>query len=158
MNPEDKKTALRMISSGLYIVTSRHGEDMSAATVSWLNQASFIPPLIMMGVRTSSHTHALLEASKICAVHFLGRDQKHIAENFFKPVKREGGKIGGMEFEELITGAPVLKDAPACVECNVLDSVKRGDHTVFVLEVIEAHLRRAVPALGMRDTPWQYGG
>lgn len=158
MDLEAKKTALRMISSGLYIVTSRHGEDMSAATVSWLNQASFTPPLIMMGVRPDSHTHALLEQGKVCVIHFLGRDQKQIAENFFKKVHREGNKIGGMEFEEKITGAPVLKDAPAYVECKVVGSVKHGDHSVFVVEVIEAEVRKPVDSLGMRDTPWHYGG
>ncbi|MBI4971476.1 MAG: flavin reductase family protein [Candidatus Omnitrophica bacterium] len=158
MNPEAKKIALRMISSGLYILTSRHGEDMSAATVSWVNQASFTPPLIMMGIRTDSHTHAVLEAGKVCAIHFLGRDQQHIAEKFFKPVKHEGNKIGGMEFETKITGAPILKIAPAYVECKVVDSLKRGDHSVFVVEVLEAEVRNATEALGMRDTPWHYGG
>ena len=158
MNPEHKKSALRMISSGLYIVTSRHEDDMSAATVSWLNQASFQPPLIMMGVRTDSHTHALLEKGKVCTVHFLGRDQKHVAEAFFKPVKREGNKIGGLEFEEKITGAPVLKDVPAYVECKVVNSMKHGDHSVFLVEVIDAEVRQPVDSLGMRDTPWHYGG
>jgi len=158
MDIEAKKTALRMISSGLYIVTSEHEGDMSAATVSWLNQASFQPPLIMMGIRLDSHTHALLEKGKHCTVHFLGRDQKHIAENFFKPVKREGNKIGGMEFETKITGAPILKDVPAYVECNITGSLKLGDHTVFVAEVIGVEVRQPVPSLGMRDTPWHYGG
>lgn len=158
MDFEAKKTALRMISSGLYIVTSHHGEEMSAATVSWLNQASFTPPLIMMGIRTDSHTHALLEKGKVCAVHFLGRDQQHIAETFFKPVKREGNKIGGMEFEQKATGSPVLKNVPAYVECKVLGSVKLGDHTVFVAEVVNAEVRQHVPSMGMRDTPWHYGG
>src|SRR5262249_15548947 len=144
MNPEEKKTALRMISSGLYVVTSRHEEDMSAATISWLNQASFVPPLVMMGVRTDSHTHALLEKSKVCVIHFLSREQKHIAENFFKPVHREGNKIGGMIFETKITGAPILKDVPAYVECKVVDSLKHGDHSVFLVEVVDVSVREAV--------------
>lgn len=158
MDLEAKKIALRMISSGLYIVTSSNGNDVSAATISWLNQASFQPPLIMMGIRKDSHTHALLEKTKVCAVHFLGRDQKHIAEAFFKPTKREGNKLSGWEYETKITGAPILKNVPAYVECKIVGSLPCGDHTVFVAEVIEAQVRENVPSLGLRDTPWHYGG
>ena len=159
MDIEAKKIALRMISSGLYIVTSAGGAEVSAATVSWLNQASFDPPLIMMGVRKDSHTHALLEKSKVCAIHFLGREQKHIAESFFKPSKLEGSTINGQEFEKgPLTGSPILKDVPAYVECKIVDSIQRGDHSVFVAEVLEASVRQNIPSLGMRDTPWHYGG
>ncbi len=158
MDLEAKKIALRMISSGLYIITCKHGEEASGATLSWLNQASFTPPMVSMGIRKESHTHALIEKTKKCAIHFLNREQKDIAETFFKPVELDGTTLGGLEFEIKTTGAPILKGLPAYIECEIKNQLDEGDHTIYLAEVIEAEVRENVPSLGMRDTPWHYGG
>ena len=44
MNPDDKKTALRMIPYGLYVLTAKHDDNTAAATVHWVTQTSFDPP------------------------------------------------------------------------------------------------------------------
>jgi flavin reductase (DIM6/NTAB) family NADH-FMN oxidoreductase RutF len=51
MDPNAKKTALRMIPYGLYVLTAK-GKDgaIGAATVNWVTQASFTPPLVAIGV------------------------------------------------------------------------------------------------------------
>ena len=68
----------------------------------------------------------------------LGKDQGAIAFTFFKPATREGQKISGEPFRWGTTGAPILEHAPAFVECRLVDSVERGDHSIFVGEVVEA--------------------
>ena len=57
------------------------------------------------------------------------------------------------------TGAPLLTDAPAWIETRVRDRVERGDHTVFVCEVVGAGLKTPdfAPLL-LSSTPWNYGG
>ena len=47
MDEDAKKTALRMIPYGMYVLTSK-SEDVSAATVNWLTQTSFSPPLVLV--------------------------------------------------------------------------------------------------------------
>ena len=54
MDQDAKKTALRMIPYGMYVLTSKDGKDVSAATVNWLTQTSFAPPLVAMGVKGDS--------------------------------------------------------------------------------------------------------
>ena len=54
MDPEARKTALRMISHGLYLLTVQHQGRYNASTVSWLSQASLDPPLVMVGVRVDT--------------------------------------------------------------------------------------------------------
>ena len=51
MNVTDKKHALRMFTNGVYILTSRSDEGFGAATVTWVSQASFTPPLLTVAVR-----------------------------------------------------------------------------------------------------------
>ena len=52
MDEEAEKAALRMISYGMYVLTSdsKDGRDVGAATVNWLTQTSFPPPLVAVGV------------------------------------------------------------------------------------------------------------
>ena len=49
MDPQAKKVALRAINYGLYVLTAKDGDELAAASVNWLSQASFEPPLIMVG-------------------------------------------------------------------------------------------------------------
>ncbi|MCH7760192.1 flavin reductase family protein [candidate division TA06 bacterium] len=158
MDPEAKKKALRMISYGLYVLTTKYEDEITAGTVNWLSQASFEPPIVMVGIKKDSSLHRLIKKSNTFAVHILGKDQKKFAQNFFKPSKVEGNKISGAPFEIGKSGSPLLLDPPAFFECNVIASIERGDHTVFVNEVIEAGVRREEEPLAMRDTGWSYGG
>jgi len=158
MNLEAKKKALRMITYGLYILTSKSGDRYSAGTVNWLSQASFEPPLVMVGVRRDSGLYGVISESNVFAVNILGSEQKEIASAFFKPTIVEGDKINGYKFEFGETGSPLLVDLPAFFECKVVDKVERGDHAIFVGEVVNAGVRNETKPLIMWDTGWFYGG
>ena len=145
MDANTKKTALRMIPYGLYVLTAKGKDDaVAAATVNWVTQASFAPPLVVVGVKTDSHAHALIKESKAFALNVLGKGQTAMAFTFFKPATREGQTISGEPFRWGSTGAPVLERTPAFVECRLVDTVERGDHSVFVGEVVEAGLPKPV--------------
>ncbi len=62
MNPDHKKTALRMIPYGLFVLTSQTDQkDMVASTVTFVSQASIDPPLIMTAIKKKSHTNYIFE-------------------------------------------------------------------------------------------------
>ncbi|MCS7142324.1 MAG: flavin reductase family protein [Aigarchaeota archaeon] len=160
MDQEVKRRVLRLLTYGLYVLTTRHGDEISASTVNWVSQASFTPPLLMLAIKRGSRTHELIERSNTFVLNILGSDQKDVAQSFFKETTVEGNRINGLPFEPgPITGAPVLTELPAWVECKVRSAVKDGDHTVFVAEVVEVGLRRPnAKPLVMWDTGWFYGG
>ncbi len=49
MDETAKKTVLRMIPYGLFVVSTRDGDTVNAAAVNWVTQASFAPPLVVLG-------------------------------------------------------------------------------------------------------------
>ncbi|KAA0236038.1 MAG: FMN reductase (NADH) RutF [Acidimicrobiales bacterium] len=160
MDPAAKKSALRAINYGLYVLTANEGDAYAASGVNWLSQASFEPPLVMVGVNTDSGAHELIERTGEFAVNVLGKDQLDVGKAFFRSTTVENGTINGHEFEPgPATGSPLLLETPYWFEARVLDSVKIGDHSVFVGEVIEAGVRdgSAQPLL-LRDTGMNYGG
>lgn len=151
---------MRLATYGLYVVTAADGNDVAAGTLNWLSQASFAPPLVMVGVKAESGLHALIERSGAFAVNVLAAGQKDVASAFFRSTEVVSGRINGYPFEPgPETGAPLLPDLLAWFEARVTDVVKRGDHTVFVAEVVDAGLRDAeAKPLEMWDTGWFYGG
>jgi len=145
----------------MFVMTATHAGTIAASTLTWISQCSFHPPLVMIGVQSNSATHAVIEASGALAVHFLAEDQQEIAQKFFRPPEDGGdGRLHGLRYEPgPETGSPILVDLPAWLEARVLDRVARGDHTVYVCEVVEAGSRRPdfAPLL-LANTPWSYGG
>jgi flavin reductase (DIM6/NTAB) family NADH-FMN oxidoreductase RutF len=138
MDQNMKKTALRMIPYGLYVLTAESGSGIAAATVNWVTQASFAPPLVAVGVKVDSHAHTVIKESNAFALNVLGKTQQALAFTFFKPAERQGATISGEPFRAGTTGSPILTSAPAFVECRLVATVEKGDHSVFVGEVVEA--------------------
>ena len=144
MEPNAKKTALRMIPYGLYVLTAE-GKDgsVAAAAINWVTQASFDPPLIVLGVKADSAAHAMIQDRRVFALNILGKGQQDLAFKFFKPAMRDGNTISGEPFRPGANGAPILERVPAAVECTLIDVVQRGDHSIFVGEVTNALVMRA---------------
>jgi len=146
MDANAKKIALRMIPYGLYVLTAE-GKDgrVAASTVNWVTQTAFDPPLVVVGVKADSGAHALIKEARAFALNILGKNQKDIAFTFFKPLERDGNEIGGQPFHSGILGAPIFENMPGFVECALVETVEKGDHSVFIGEVKHAGIAEAAP-------------
>jgi len=159
MDPKVRQKTLRLISNGVYVLTARCGERFGAATVSWVSQISFRPPLVMAAVRRESNVFQCLADSGSAVLHIVGEGQRDIARRFFHPTAAAGGTLNGEPFAEGHTAAPVLPRLPAHVECRVQSVVDAGgDHAMVILEAVEAECHEPVRPLTIAQTPWHYGG
>lgn len=159
LDEKAKKTMLRKIPHGLYICGVKDGEEMNGFTSSWVMQTSFQPPLIVNCVRTDSGSHEMVKNSGVFALSFLDSNQKDMAATFFQPKKKVGDKLEDVEFYEgPETGCPIIKDSLGYIECKVVDTSDKGDHTIYVAEVIGSGIHREGEQLRLETTGWQYGG
>ncbi len=150
MDSDQKKTALRMIPYGLYVLTGKDaGGEIAAATVNWVTQTAFDPPLLVVGVKSDSSAHQVIKDAGVFALNILGKGQGDIGYTFFKPTQVEGNTLSGQPFSVGQNGAPVLEAVPAYLECNLVETVEKGDHSIFVGEVTEAVVR--TPPEGRAD-------
>jgi flavin reductase (DIM6/NTAB) family NADH-FMN oxidoreductase RutF len=149
VDADAKKTTLRMIPYGLYVLTAESGGQVAAATVNWVTQTAFAPPLVVVGVKTDSGAYATIKKAGHFALNMLGKGQGGIAFAFFKPAQVADGKISGQVYKAGATGAPILTGLAAAVECKVVEIVERGDHHIVIGEVVEAHLMQ--PPTGRPD-------
>jgi flavin reductase (DIM6/NTAB) family NADH-FMN oxidoreductase RutF len=136
MDQDAKKTALRMIPYGIYVLTADDEKgNVAAATVNWVTQTAFAPPLVVVGVKTDSGAYGIVKNTRNFTLNMLGKEHKGLAFTFFKPEAVHKGA----------NGALILDAALAAVECKVTSIVEQGDHHIVVAEVIEAHLPNPIP-------------
>jgi flavin reductase (DIM6/NTAB) family NADH-FMN oxidoreductase RutF len=158
MDDAAKKTALRMIPYGIYVLSARASDGTPhAATVNWVTQTAFSPPLIAIAVKADSGVYAALKASRKGALSILGKGQTGVAFTFFKPVVAEGATLSGEAAHDSPGGAPILDSAAASLDLSVVEIVERGDHHVFIAEVTAATVAHPIEGrpddavLAMRD-------
>ena len=140
MDDDAKKTALRMIPYGIYVITAENDGEIAAATVNWVTQTAFAPPLVVVGVKTDSGAYGISKAAGNFALNMLGKGQQGLAFGFFKPATRDGNTVSGEPFHAGSSGAPILDNAIASVECQIVDIIEQGDHHIFVGEVVDANV------------------
>ncbi len=158
MEAEIKKKVLRKLTYGMWVIAAAAGDDVEASSITWCMQGSFKPPLVVVGVRGDTHLRKVIESGKAFALHLLSAAQQDLAEAFTKPTVVEAGKIGGIAWQPGKTGAPLLAGFSAWLEARVTDTVTRGDHVIFVAEVVEAGMTEDVAPLALATTGWTYGG
>ena len=157
MNEKYRQQSLRMLSYGVYILSSVNEGEYCVSTVTWVSQASFEPPMISVCIKRNSASYEIVKQRGEFILHLLGDTQKELASTFFKPTIFENEKLNGQEFS-LESNLPLLKDIPAYIQCKVVEILENGDHPLFLAEVVDAKINNDSNPLELRKTGWTYGG
>ena len=157
-----RRRVLWSLPYGLYIVGSRAGDRHNGMTLNWATQVAFEPKLIGIGVEHEALTHELISSSSVFSLNTVARDDRAIVRKFTKPVDvdLEAMTLNGFPFHHGVSGAPILDQAPAFLDCEVRQTVETGNHTFFVAEIVEAGFQadEETEVLRMEDTRMNYGG
>jgi flavin reductase (DIM6/NTAB) family NADH-FMN oxidoreductase RutF len=158
-----RRRVLWKMPSGLYVVGSTDGgERRNGMTLNWTTQLGFDPKLLGIGVEHAAFTHELITAGGVFSLNLLDREDRQIVRKFTKPVEVDLGAktLNGFRFHDGKTGAPVLDQAVAYLDCEVRQSVDTGSHTLFLGEIVDCGFQKDedTPVLRMEDTRMNYGG
>ncbi len=153
--------ALRLLSGGLFVLTSCAEETVHAAAVSWVSQASAEPALVLVALRRNSHLAQAVRNAHRFALNILGQEQEEVARSFLEHqvLSAAAADLVGEEFRLSAARCPLLTNALAWLECRVAAELQSpGDHSLILGEVTAAGVRREGLPLTLLDTPWNYGG
>jgi flavin reductase (DIM6/NTAB) family NADH-FMN oxidoreductase RutF len=150
--------ALDRLVYGVHIITLRSKEVINAFTASWVSQVSFEPPLIMVAVHREHFSHFLLERGDNFAVNILGEEQGELAKLFYTPVDSEKQERVGVLFTTGKSGAPILREAMAYLDCQLVASYDAGDHTIYLGQVIDSDVAREGNPLTTQQLGERYAG
>lgn len=151
--------ALRKITYGFYILTSKFEDRYGAGTVCWVSQVSFEPPLVMTAVKANTHLRNVIKDSGVFAINVVGKAEKPMLWPFAKETRYEDGRLNGYKFETGQLGCPLINGLPAYFECKVVETIEPGDHTIYIGEVVNPGVRNpdAEPLIEW-ETDLRYGG
>jgi flavin reductase (DIM6/NTAB) family NADH-FMN oxidoreductase RutF len=157
-----RRRLLWKMPSGLYVLGSRAGERRNGMTINWVTQVSFDPKLVAVAIERTAYTHELVVDGGAFTVNFVAQEDRAIVRKFTKPVDVDLGArtLNGFAYHDAITGAPILDQAVAYVDCEVRQQVEVGSHSLFVGEIVDAAFQvpEDTPVLAMHDTRMNYGG
>jgi len=142
--------ALKKILNGVYIIGARQGERINGMTAVWVTRLSFKPQLVGVAIGHSRFTHPMIEESGVFSISVLGPGQVDLARHFGFKSGRDTDKFSGISHMTKVTGAPILKDALAYLDCKVVSQHETGDHTFFVGEVLDGAVCREGDAVVYR--------
>jgi flavin reductase (DIM6/NTAB) family NADH-FMN oxidoreductase RutF len=112
-------------------------------TLAWAMPTSISPPMVAISIAPRRHSHALIEKSKEFAVNIptidmldetsfcgtaSGRNHDKFKETGLTPLPANKVK------------APLIKECVANLECKLRTQCTSGDHTIFVGEIVDAHV------------------
>jgi flavin reductase (DIM6/NTAB) family NADH-FMN oxidoreductase RutF len=166
MTPEQALTdvrsdALRLLTSGLYVMTTCVEDTLHGATVVWVTQVSSEPLLVLMALRRNSHLAQAVRKAHRFALNILAVDQDALAEHFFDHTVTPATSIDlqGFAYRPATGHCPLLTDAMAWLECRLAaEPESPGDHALFLSEVTGTGVRREGQPMVLWDTTWSYGG
>ena len=131
VSSEEFRNALSRFPAGVTIVTVKAGDSVHGLTVSAFASVSPDPPLVAVMVDHRHRAFELLETEGATfAVSILGQDQVELS-NRFAWVKDEDRFALG-KWRQSVTGAPVLADALAWLDCTILERLVAGSHTIYI--------------------------
>ena len=112
-----------------------------------------------VSVEDTAVTHGLIAGGGAFSLCLVDREDRAIVRKFVKPVE-DDGTLNGFDVFEGVTGAPILSQCVAWLDCEVRQSVETGGHTQFVGEVVDCEFEKdeGTPVLRMEDTRMNYGG
>jgi flavin reductase (DIM6/NTAB) family NADH-FMN oxidoreductase RutF/DNA-binding GntR family transcriptional regulator len=128
--------------SGVTLVTTRTDEGDFGMTASSVTSLSVDPPMMLACLNRSSSTCTAVSRSGAYVVNVLGQGHGHLASQF---ATQGADKFAGLRLTRGVGGAPVLADALARIECEVVEEVSAATHTIFLGRVVRAEAAEGSP-------------
>jgi flavin reductase (DIM6/NTAB) family NADH-FMN oxidoreductase RutF len=127
------RNSMRLLAGGVTIVASAFQGRRSGLTATAVCSLALSPPRILASINVQGHTYDIVTRSRCMSVNLLARDHEHLAERFAaKRAARDEDRFVHGEWKEHATGAPLLADALAALDCRVTDIIPLDTHAILI--------------------------
>lgn len=142
------RAALGHFAASVAVVTTKTAAGRHAGiTVTAFTSLSLDPPLVLVCIDKRAKLHGELQEGKAFAVNFLTADQETVSRRF---ASSQGDQFEGFGFHEGAAGVPLINDVLTAIECQTVNLLDGGDHTIVVGQVEATHLGQGKPLVYFR--------
>jgi flavorubredoxin/flavin reductase (DIM6/NTAB) family NADH-FMN oxidoreductase RutF len=139
----DLDKAIGRISSGLYIITTKKGDRSGAMVASWVTQASFDPPGFTVAVAKDRAIESLLQVGDQFILNILEEgNYQTLMKHFLKRFGPGEDRFAGVNTRTANNGSPILADALAYLECEVVSRMECADHWIVYNKVADGRVSK----------------
>ena len=132
----DLDKAIGRISGGLYIITAKKDDISSAMLASWVSQASFDPPGFTVAVAKDRAIESLMQVGDRFVLNILEESNyQHLMKHFLKRFPPGADRFAGVKTQTAENGSPILTDALAYLECEVVSRMECSDHWIVYSKI-----------------------
>jgi len=148
IDPATFRSVLGRFASGVTVVTIRDAQGADhGMTISAFCSLSLSPPLVLICVEHGASMYDALAHTSRFAVSVLDASQEELARRF---AEEHPDRFDGIGFTRGLTGAALIDDCLAVIECEVQSRHPGGDHTIVIGSVIAAETHDGRPLLYYR--------
>jgi flavin reductase (DIM6/NTAB) family NADH-FMN oxidoreductase RutF len=150
-NAETFRLAMREFASGVAIVAAGRDETRSGCTATSLCSLSMDPPTLIVCLALRSATLATIRAEGVFGLSILAGQHAELAERFAGGGGLHGAaRFAGCDWTHLTTGAPLLQQAVALIDCEVEEAIERHTHAIVIGRVVAMKAESRRPLLHWR--------
>jgi flavin reductase (DIM6/NTAB) family NADH-FMN oxidoreductase RutF len=114
-------------------------EEQNILTVSWVGTLCTNPPMCYISVRPERHSYEIIKKNMEFVINLTTKDLAYATDwcgvksgkdfNKFEEMKLTPGKASMVK-------APIIEEAPLCIECRVREVISLGSHDMFIADVV----------------------
>lgn len=139
----DLDKAIGRISGGLYIITTKKGDRSGAMVASWVTQASFDPPGFTVAVAKDRAIESLMQVGDQFVLNILEEgNYQTLMKHFLKRFGPGEDRFAGVDTRTANNGSPILADAHAYLECEVVSRMECADHWIVYNKVTDGRVSK----------------
>lgn len=93
------------------------------------------PPTLLVCINQSARSHDMFVENGILCVNVLAGAHEELSGRFARLGDED--RFAATSWRQGLTGAPVLEGALTAFDCNIVDRLVRGTHSIFICEVAQ---------------------
>ena len=133
IDPTQFKQAMRRLAGAVSVITVGTGEDRTGFTATSVTSLSAEPPRLLISVNRESSSYPIIKDYQTFGVNLLASEQEPIADRFAGRKGEKGvARFAGAHWKTLVTGAPLLQNALAAIDCRVEEIIERHSHAIII--------------------------
>jgi len=139
-------------SYGIYVVSVKADDGDNAMIASWVSQCSHEPPLVSVAIRHNRLSHDQILKAGAFSIGILPKGSNEFMKRF--KISDWKKKFEGIKSFRTESGLLMPEGITGYLDCELADSYKTGDHTLFIGKAISGKLLKDIEPMTTRD----YGG
>lgn len=155
MDADKYRSVMRHQAGAVTIIAVGDEGNRTGLTATAVCSLTDSPPMVIACVNRNASAHTPIQLAKRFSINMLARDQNELARRFSSKKLEGEARFDADTWDTMTTGAPVLKNAIANLDCEVAQELSFDTHTIFIGRVMDCRFREDIePLLYFRGEFW----